>query len=126
MHIARRSRWLHVDMKQQGRDKQFENAAASYEAELLHPEHVNGLSRCSLLVELHEKFAPSVTERIEQWFAPTHQITLIDSGQRDPSEFPALAGLSARDAAMVISESRYAQMQWAWMAPKVHLGAETS
>jgi hypothetical protein len=95
-----------------------------YEAELLNPRQVHGLYGCPILVELHELFAPGVTQCLKQRFEPTHSITLIDSTPRNSAEFPVLRGLSARDAAMVVSESRYAQMQWAWMTPRHHAATE--
>jgi hypothetical protein len=44
---------------------------------LLRPDQVPGLRDAEVLVELHEMFAPGVTRRLRERFAPTHGETLI-------------------------------------------------
>ena len=82
---------------------------------LLDPSLVPGLKASDLLVELHDMVDPSISKTIVERFAPTHEITLIDSAERNPSLFPALQRYSPATQRTAVSEFRGAMMQWAYM-----------
>lgn len=88
-----------------------------YENELLVPKGCVGLRTCGILVELHEKFAPGITQAILARFSKTHRISLVDSEPRNPNIHRQLNSLTRSQAALVIDESRYGPMQWAWLTP---------
>jgi 23S rRNA U2552 (ribose-2'-O)-methylase RlmE/FtsJ len=89
-----------------------------HEADLFQPDLAPALSRCDLLIELHEMFSPGVTETLVKRFQPTHDIELIDSAERDPKLYPVLNTLSPKQQRLAVNEDRYAAMQWAWMRAK--------
>lgn len=89
-----------------------------YETELFQPHLAPALARCDLLIELHEMFSQGVTAVLTERLAPTHDIHLVDSKDRDPKLYPALNSLSPKQQRLAVSESRFDQMQWAWMRAK--------
>jgi hypothetical protein len=89
-----------------------------YELELLQPERVPGLRTSDLLVELHDMIDPRITPAITARFAATHEITLLDSVERDPNAYPALKDFNLLTRRVAISEFRDGPMQWAFMQPK--------
>jgi hypothetical protein len=90
-----------------------------YELELLQPELAPGLRTSDLLVELHDMIDPRITPTIIARFAATHDITLINSVERDPSAYPVLKDFNLLTRRVAVSEFRDGQMQWAFMQPKV-------
>jgi hypothetical protein len=90
-----------------------------YEFQLLQPELVPGLRTSDLLVELHDMIDPRITPTITARFAATHDITLVDSMERDPSAYPALKDFNLLTRRVAVSEFRDGQMQWAFMQPKL-------
>jgi SAM-dependent methyltransferase len=89
-----------------------------HEADLFRPDLTPGLSRCDLLIELHEVFSPGVTDILVKRFETTHDIQLIDSVERDPKLYPVLNTLSPKQQRLAVDESRVSLMQWAWMRAK--------
>jgi hypothetical protein len=85
---------------------------------LLDPELVPGLKESDLLVELHDMVDPSITPTLMSRFRPTHDITLIDATERDPSQFADLKKFSPATQRTAVAEFRDAQMQWAYMRAK--------
>ncbi|HEX8180630.1 MAG TPA: methyltransferase [Pyrinomonadaceae bacterium] len=88
------------------------------EFQLLQPELVPGLLTSDLLVELHDMIDPRITPAITARFAATHDITLLDSTDRDPGAYPALKDFNLLTRRVAISEFRDGPMQWAFMRPK--------
>jgi hypothetical protein len=88
------------------------------EIRLLQPRLVPSLTSCDILVELHDFIDPSISQTILSRFAPTHNIELINSVQRDPVAYPALHALKIRDRHLAINEFRPNAMQWAFMTVK--------
>ena len=82
---------------------------------LLDPSLIPGLRTSDLLVELHDMVDPSISKTIVERFAPTHEITLIDSADRNPSLFPALKDFSPATQRTAVAEFRGEMMQWAYM-----------
>lgn len=89
-----------------------------YELELLQPTLIPGLSRCDLLVELHDSANPLISKTILERFAPTHHLTLIQGRDNHPTDYPVLASLSPEDQRFAVSEERPAGMQWVFMQTK--------
>lgn len=88
------------------------------ELELLRPDLVPGLSRCDLLVELHDFIDRNISRTIMSRFAATHDITLVSSAARDPSAYPGLSALSPDDRLLAVAEGRPETMQWAFMTAR--------
>mgnify|MGYP001269079836 CR=1 FL=1 len=96
-----------------------------FELDLLQPDVLPGLCLCDVLVELHDFINPIISHTIRKRFAPTHTITIIDSKERDPADYPALGVLSMREQRLAVEEFRPAGMQWAFMTPmRRHDGTE--
>jgi SAM-dependent methyltransferase len=85
---------------------------------LLDPALVPGLKTSDLLVELHDMFDDRITPTLMARFCPTHDITLIDSAERDPSLFPELKDFSLLMQRTAVAEFRHAQARWAYMRAK--------
>ena len=88
------------------------------ELQLLNPCSVPSLRVSDVLVELHDFIDASITETILSRFAQTHDISLINSEERDPSSCPVLENFSDWDRRVAVAEFREEQMQWAFMRSK--------
>lgn len=88
------------------------------ELDLLQPEIVPRLSRCDLLVELHDFINRTISRTIMERFAATHDITLVSSVARDPLAYPSLSALSPDDRLAAVAEGRPQTMQWAFMTAR--------
>ncbi len=87
------------------------------ELELLNPVAASSLLTCSLLVELHDNVDPSISRQMVARFSPSHDIQLVPQSARDPAHYPALAGFTEFERAMMLCEFRDKPMQWAVMTP---------
>ncbi len=90
------------------------------ERSLLNPDLVPRLAGADLLVELHDFLAPGTTAILRERFAPTHDVTIIDSQPPGRFDHPLLAGLSERQKRVALSEFRPPGIQWAWMTRRVN------
>lgn len=88
------------------------------EFELLQPSHISNLKYCDLLVELHETIKPGVTNEMLDRFGQTHDISLVDSHERDPNDYPQLHRFSLLNQRVALVEFRDEGMQWAFMTAK--------
>jgi hypothetical protein len=86
------------------------------EAELLDPTSVPGLAEAAVLVEVHERLKPGVTERLLGWYTPTHQIRRIPTRPAG-GRVPAVAGLPPSAVRLLQDEMRPWPMEWFWMTP---------
>ena len=77
-----------------------------YEAELFTPEVVRHLAKCDLLIEVHEKLRPGVTDSLSNLFLPTHQVQRIRTEKRDVSDYPELASFPDTEKHLVLYELR--------------------
>jgi len=91
------------------------------ELDLLQPSLVHRLDRCDLLVELHDFINPKISRTILSRFAPTHDITVIDTAERDYAAYPALCACSVEEQRLAVAEFRPTTipMQWAFMTAKL-------
>ena len=87
------------------------------EVDLLDIEQIPSLAGTEIVVELHDFLRAGATETLTQRFAPTHEITLIDSAKPDPSLYAELEILTPEQRAIALDE-RAEPMQWAWMKPR--------
>lgn len=89
-----------------------------YEVELLQPTLVPALAEADIIVELHDVFKPGLTRIICERFQASHGIQIIDSQQRNPSDYPVLQFLPPEQQEAAVSEFRHGPQQWAFMTPK--------
>lgn len=90
------------------------------EASLLDPDLVPSLAHAEMLIELHEMFAPGVSDLLRGRFANTHYQKLIFtedfSGALD-LEALGLSGCAPDEIAEMIDEGREAKMAWLHLMP---------
>ena len=89
-----------------------------YERELLDPTLVPWLAKSALLVELHEFAAPGVTEILRARFSGSHEIGIVQQLPRDAATWATRAGISARDAAILLEEIRPWNGAWMLLSPR--------
>lgn len=61
---------------------------------MLQPGLVPGLNRCDLIIELHDCVDSSIPEVVLSRFAHTHDVTILNKIDRDPSSYPSLKRFS--------------------------------
>jgi hypothetical protein len=86
-----------------------------FEEQLLVPAQVPGLAETDVLVELHEFLSRGLTERVISRFKATHEVTLIDTQERDIRSYPILQVVEIDDRPWAVREGRPASMQWAFL-----------
>ncbi len=91
------------------------------ELKLLNPNIVPNLCLTDVLVELHDFIDGSISQTIVARFTPTHDISIINSLDRDPSSCAALESFSDWDRRVAVAEFREDQMRWAFMRTRLHL-----
>lgn len=91
------------------------------ELQVLNPSMVPSLYLSDVLVELHDFIDESISQTILSRFAQTHDISLINTVERDPSTCPVLEDFNDWDQRVAVAEFREEQMQWAFMRSKRHL-----
>ncbi len=88
------------------------------ELQLLDPALAPELKKSDLLVELHDTIDPRITPTILSRFTLSHEITLVDSGERDPTAFPILRNFDHLTQRTAVAEFRDAPMQWGYLQAK--------
>lgn len=88
------------------------------ELNLLDPNLAPEIKKCDLVVELHDMFDPNITPTMLSRFASTHEITLVDATERDPTIFPILRNFDRLTQRTAVAEFRDAPMQWAYLEAK--------
>jgi len=83
------------------------------EKELMDPQMSPNLARADAIVELHDFIDVSISSAICDRFGDSHSITIVDSRERNASDYPALLKLPSDARARVVKEGRPAGMQWA-------------
>jgi hypothetical protein len=94
-----------------------------YEAELF-PEHlIPRLSRAELLIETHDFIDPTISLRLRERFAPTHDIEVIpsidDVKKAQTYEYAELAPYDIATRRQLIGEYRPAIMEWLHLRPRL-------
>jgi len=88
------------------------------EKNLLDPVLAPRLSNWPMLVELHDFLDPTITSTICERFAATHEIELIDAGDRTTESPSELDFATDRQRTALLSEHRPGPMRWAWLRPR--------
>jgi hypothetical protein len=87
-----------------------------YEMELFDENVVSLLGSSDVVIELHEKFRPGVTERLIQLFHGSHNIQVIDATADEEKvtlyEYPPLLDMALVLRRYATAERRYSEMQW--------------
>lgn len=83
-----------------------------FEAQLLLGCAPSVLRNCDLLVELHEKAAPGVTDQLTAHLQDTHQLNLISSTPSLPTSYPETNGLPDAKARLAVCDLRCNSQQW--------------
>lgn len=82
---------------------------------LLDPETAPGLGAADILVEVHDCFAPGLSDRIAARFAATHRIQRIDRALQ-PDALPGwMETFSDLDRLLALWEWRAGPTPWLWM-----------
>jgi hypothetical protein len=89
------------------------------EAALLDLAQAPGLAECDLVVELHDFLDPTLSRRVPQRFAVSHDVALIGPSGRDPCAFPLLRGLSQLDQYLAVLEGRPGPTPWAFLTSRI-------
>jgi len=94
------------------------------EMALLDPQVAPGLSRCAVLVEIHDFVDESLSAVIRSRFEATHDIVEIDQRARTLDDFPLRVPLGSghllsKRYVKSMDEGRPARMNWFYMTPKV-------
>lgn len=90
-----------------------------YETEILDPIAVPALANADILVELHDHLKPGATALIVNRFRGSHDITLIDTQERDPNRYPQIGFLTPEQQQVAVSEFRNGPQQWAFLSPNL-------
>ena len=89
------------------------------EVEIFTPEVARRLGDSTVLIELHDQqLGFDALSVLEPRFAPSHAVTEIRNGTRDPDRFPELAHLPERDRRIALEELRGGAMQVGPLHPR--------
>lgn len=88
------------------------------ELDLLRLDVLPQLTQCDVLVELHDFIHPVISTTIQERFASTHTITILDAVRRDCDDYPVLQDFTAIEQMLAVEEFRPEGMQWAWLKAK--------
>jgi hypothetical protein len=92
------------------------------ESQLADPERVPWLHRASLLVELHPAIDADIRSRLEERFAPGHELEPISAEIRRASLFDAhlrsIRGLRRIDRELLVAEFRDGPQDWLRATPR--------
>lgn len=83
-----------------------------FESQLFTTFNVTQLSRCDILIELHEGRCPGVTDALMQLLSASHDLQLIPAADRSADDFPALDGFSEQERRIALSEFRGETQNW--------------
>lgn len=87
------------------------------EKDILDPLKAPVLTRATMIVECHDFMDAEITPTLMNRFSPTHRISKIDQGGRNPHKSPLLAGLQEFDRWIAVHEGRPKAMHWLIMQP---------
>jgi len=93
-----------------------------YEARLFTPRLAAHLARHDVLIEVHEQHDPELSRVLQSRFAPTHDITVVESVDDRRKlrvyDFQELAQYDARTRLRIVSEGRAGAMEWLYCASR--------
>ncbi len=76
------------------------------------------LAKATMLIECHDFLDRSITRRLLEEFAHTHDAKKVYQGARNPHDLQVLRSLPEDDRWMLISEHRSEPMHWLYLSPK--------
>jgi hypothetical protein len=94
---------------------------------LLDPGQVPSLETCRILTELHEFHRPSLVGTLVTRFKESHNIRLIEGGERNPSAIRILKKLPQRWRSVAMEEAKWVgdrpprtstSLRFMWLTPK--------
>ncbi len=85
---------------------------------LVDPVRVPALAGCLLVVECYDFIDATITQALAERLAPTHELSAIREGARDPNAMPFLQGLNSLDRWLAVCEFRPCTMHWLIGTPK--------
>ncbi len=85
---------------------------------LIDPDAAPALRHMDILIELHDCFDPTISERILERFETSHDIRFVQTGARNLGDFPELANLEHLDQLLALWEWRTGPTPWAFMTVK--------
>jgi hypothetical protein len=93
------------------------------ERELIDPVAVPWMARSAILVELHDFYAPGVTELLRGRFSATHDIEIVSQGPRDAADWARRAEVPVAHARQLIEELRdvrgaHVDGRWMLLTPR--------
>jgi len=84
-----------------------------YEDFLLEPESIPKLRSCSIVVELHEEYAPGITERLRRRFSSTHMCRVVQQSDTTDQNANFRGSVPA-----YVREGRRNSGEWMILLPK--------
>ncbi len=81
-------------------------------AELGYVENPANFKNADMIVECHDFMNPIITATLTERLEPTHDITVIREGPRDPSAFELFKNLNTLERFCAVSEMRPHVMRW--------------
>jgi precorrin-6B methylase 2 len=95
-----------------------------FEKELLDVRQAPNILNSDVLVELHEHVAPGVGKMVENGFADTHKISVIDAVlAKNPDDYAELSDVEPAMRKDVISEGRHGPQSWLFLTRRSGPGA---
>jgi hypothetical protein len=85
---------------------------------ILNPEMIPALLLTSIIVELHDFVIPDVTGAVLRRFEGSHEVSVIESSDRELARYPELEAFSVDDQSLALSEYRPGVMRWAVLTPR--------
>ena len=96
------------------------------ELDLLDPVAVPNLSRCDILVEMHDFLRPETSATLDARFRATHTTRVILQSSRDPEAYPILQSFSEFDRLLCLCELRPGPTPWGLFLSKTQSVRKTS
>jgi len=79
---------------------------------LIDPVRIPVLATSFLIVECHDHVDPGITQMLVERLSPTHELSAVREGPRDPNAVPFLSELDGLDRALALCEFRPRTMHW--------------
>lgn len=77
-----------------------------YEMNLFDQANISNLTKCDVLIEMHDFINPKISPYLKDLFSKTHKVKIVKSKQRDPKEFSELSSFSQTEQKLILSECR--------------------
>jgi hypothetical protein len=88
------------------------------ERELIAGDALAAARGASLIVECHDFVDPAITRTLADRLAPSHAVTVIPEGARDPNRLAPLQTMTSLDRWLVVLENRPTMMTWIAARPR--------